>query len=135
MKASAKLFVLASSITAALALSACSRNESTTAGQKVDKAIAEGKAQTDNAAAATKDAAAQVAATAQDATITAKANAALVADDRLRATKIDVDTRNGRVTLTGAAPDGDSRDRATAMVKAIEGVTEVNNQLRIEAKS
>ncbi len=134
MKPTLKLLVLSTSLAAALGMSACGRNDSQTVGQSVDKAIAETKAQTETAKAATKDAAAQVVASASDATITAKVNAALVTDDRLKVMKIDVDTKDGKVTLSGTAPDAESRDRATTMVKAIEGVSEVNNGLTVNAK-
>jgi len=61
--------------------------------------------------------------------ITAKVNAALAVDDKLKATQINVDTREGQVTLTGQAPDAQSRERATTLVSAVDGVKNVNNQL------
>ena len=64
-----------------------------------------------------------------DMAITAKVNAALAVDDKLKATQINVDTREGQVTLTGQAPDAQSRERATTLVSAVDGVKNVNNQL------
>ena len=125
---------LSAILLAALSMSACGRNDSQTVGQTVDKAIADTKTQTETAKAATKDAAANVVASAADATITAKVNAALVTDDRLKVMTIDVDTKDGKVTLLGSAPDDASRDRASTMAKAIEGVSDVDNRLRVEAR-
>lgn len=125
--------VCAASI-AALGLAACERNNSQTVGQGVDKTIADAKSQGEAAKSATQEAARKMSTGAADATITAKVNAALVADDSLKVMKVDVDTRNGRVSLMGSAPDSAARDRATSMVKAIDGVTEVDNQLRVATK-
>jgi hyperosmotically inducible periplasmic protein len=68
-----------------------------------------------------------------DMAITAKVNAALVADDQLKATQINVDTREGQVTLTGKAPDAQARDRAATLASAVDGVRQVNNQLVVHA--
>jgi hyperosmotically inducible protein len=74
-----------------------------------------------------------VANTAQDATITTKVNAAFANDSELSAMKIDVDTKNGAVTLTGPAPSAAAKDRASTMARAIDGVTTVNNNLTVKA--
>ncbi|MBW8848345.1 MAG: BON domain-containing protein [Burkholderiales bacterium] len=125
----------------AAALSACGkRDDDRTAGQRLDDAVSD----TRQAARDTKQEAKQAvsdaemsAASAADATakvstdmaITAKVNAALAVDDKLKATQINVDTRDGQVTLTGAAPDPQSRERATTLASAVDGVKQVNNQL------
>lgn len=72
---------------------------------------------------------------ASDMGITAKVNAALVADDQLKATQINVDTRDGQVTLSGQAPDTASRERATTLAAAVDGVKQVNNQLMVSRSS
>lgn len=132
-------------VSAAAALVACDKPSTTTPGQKLDGAIADVKSGTQTAteqakagaselAKDTKQAANSVAATAADATITAKINAALAADDRLSAFKIDVDTEQGRVKLQGTAPDEASKDRASTMAKAVEGVSAVDNRLMVTSK-
>lgn len=83
---------------------------------------------------ATQDAAKNMTTGAADATITTKVNAALLADDGLKVMKVDVDTKNGRVSLMGSAPDTAARDRATTLARAIDGVTAVDNQLSITPK-
>ena len=43
--------------------------------------------------------------------------------------RIDVDTQEGRVNLSGKAPDESSKTRATTLAKAVEGVKSVENRL------
>ncbi|MBI2772061.1 MAG: BON domain-containing protein [Burkholderiales bacterium] len=66
-----------------------------------------------------------------DAGITAKVNAGLAADSDLSAIKINVDTKDGVVTLNGPAPTAAAKDRATEIAKNIKGVSSVNNQLAV----
>ena len=134
MTRSTTLLTIAAAVAAMLALSACDKRDDQTVGQTVDKGVASAKAELKDATEAIKDAAADVGAAAADATITTKINAALVADDQLKALKIDVDTKDGNVVLTGAAPDADSRDRATTLAKAVDGVVEVDNRLTVQPK-
>ena len=152
--------------TAALALSACDRQDDRTAGQKLDSAIAqteqraqEAKTQlkqegaearaalqsgaenaatgvenaADRAAKAVGQAADQVSAKTNDAAITTQVNAELAKDPGLSALRIDVDTRDGQVTLSGSAPDATAKDRATRLATAIKGVTRVENRLEVRS--
>lgn len=64
-----------------------------------------------------------------DAGITASVKTALAADPSLSALKIDVDTRDGVVSLKGPAPDEKSRERAAVLAAAPDGVRSVDNQL------
>ena len=128
------LLTISAAVAAMIALSACNQRDDQTVGQTVDKGLASAKAEMKDAKEATMDASANLAAAATDATITAKINAALVADDQLKALKIDVDTKDGKVVLTGVAPDADSRDRATSMAKAVDGVVDVDNRLTVQSK-
>jgi osmotically-inducible protein OsmY len=117
---------------AATALVGCNRpGDERTAGQKLDQAVGSVKSEAQQAKRTADDAATTAAATATDAMITTKINAALAADDELKATKIDVDTSRGRVVLTGSAPSAGSRDRATVLARAVEGVVEVDNRLTV----
>jgi osmotically-inducible protein OsmY len=128
------LLTISAVVAAMLALSACNKRDDQTVGQTVDRGVASAKAEMKDAKEATKDAATNVGAAARDATITAKINAALVADGQLKALKIDVDTKDGKVVLTGTAPDAGSRDRATTMAKAVDGVVDVDNRLTVQPK-
>lgn len=139
--------LLAAAALSSLALTGCNRaaDDDRTAGQKLDTAIAKTDQAAENAAAKTENAANRAAdkmenaatkmgAKAEDVAVTAKVNAALAGDARLSALKINVDTVDGRVSLHGFAPDADSRQRATELAKAVEGVKDVDNQLQVGTK-
>jgi hyperosmotically inducible periplasmic protein len=139
-----KSLLLASSLGLLLALGACDKGEQRSAGQKLDSMASRAKEEAQDAAARAKAAAnklgegtksmgAGAADKADDASITTKVNAALAADKDLSATKIDVDTKNGVVTLTGPAPSASAKDRATDIAKNVKGVSSVNNKLSVKA--
>lgn len=88
---------------------------------------------TTTASAPADSAAGAMANVAGDAAITTKVNAAFANDSELSAIKIDVDTKNGAVTLTGPAPSAAAKERATTMARAINGVTSVTNNLVVKA--
>ena len=149
-----------------LALSACSKqDDSQTAGQKLDSAIArtgqaaeEAKFKTEESAAQakakTEETFANVGATLKNATenaessakgaaskaikkmddmaITTAISAELAKDPDLSALKINVDTKNGAVTLNGSAPTEAARERAVAMAKTFNGVQSVDNKLIVK---
>jgi hyperosmotically inducible periplasmic protein len=60
---------------------------------------------------------------------------ALAGDAQLSAISIGVDTTNNVVTLTGPAPSQAAADRASDLAKAVDGVTEVRNQLVVGGAS
>jgi hyperosmotically inducible protein len=136
---------LKAAVLAAIVMSAvaCSKtSDDATAGEKLDSAIASTEQNTSEAKTDIKqemselkqdmkDAGSSISATAQDVSITASVNAELARDDKLSALKIDVDTKDGKVLLTGKAPDIESRERATRLASNVKGVTTVENKLEI----
>lgn len=70
-----------------------------------------------------------------DPAITASVKSALAADTSLSALKIDVDTKDGVVTLKGPAPNEAARTRATEIATGAKGVSRVDNQLAVQNKS
>lgn len=70
-----------------------------------------------------------------DPAITASVKSALAADTNLSALKIDVDTKDGVVTLKGPAPNEAARTRAAELATASKGVVRVENQLTVQNKS
>lgn len=127
-----------------LGLAACNRAEDQTVGQRIDSGISKteqvaGDAQrkmesaAHEAGDATRNAAANAAAVMDDAGITAKVSAGLARDSELSAIKIDVDTRNGIVTLNGPVKTEQARERATQIAQGVQGVNSVVNQLTITA--
>jgi hyperosmotically inducible protein len=79
-----------------------------------------------------QDAAQAVGSKVEDVTITTSVNAELAKDPNLSALKINVDTKDGRVTLRGSAPTSTARERATALASSVQGVKGVENQLTVE---
>jgi osmotically-inducible protein OsmY len=155
------------SLSMALALGGCNKSdESQTAGQKLDSAIAkteqaaaeakrkteqsgaEMKAKTEetfakagetlknateNAASSARGAASKAIEKMDDMAITTAITAELVKDPDIKVLKINVDTRDGAVTIKGSAPTDAVRERAGAVAKTFSGVQSVDNQLVVKA--
>ena len=115
----------------------CDRNKpsSETAGQKLDRTTEKAGEKMDQAAADVKHKAAQAGDKIDDAAITAKVKTALIGEPGLKALKIDVDTANGVVTLSGAVDSPQNLDRATQVAQAVDGVKSVDNRLNVKAKA
>lgn len=147
---------IASAVAIALALSACGKqDDGKTAGQQLDSAIAKteeaaarAKAESEmaSAGAAMKDAtqsaessgkgmATKAGEKIDDLTITTTVTAGLAKDPDLSVLKINVDTRDGAVTLNGSAPTEAAREKAASLAKAVKGVNSVDNKLVVKASS
>ena len=127
-------------LVAALALSACSREDQDAAAYRVDDAAAQveqkaGEIKTDvgrsleEARQAGSDAADRLGDRVADASITTAVNAELAKDPDLSALAINVDTVDGRVQLIGKAPNQAARERASVLAAAVDGVRAVDNRL------
>ena len=68
----------------------------------------------------------------RDTAITASIKTDLLKDPDLSVLKIDVDTRDGVVTLNGLADNEAARGRAEKIAGAIKGVREVHNHLTVK---
>lgn len=142
-----------------LALGACSKqDDNQTAGQQVDAAIAKTEqaaqqAKVDmersaqRAKAATESGMASAGTALQDAThkaessikdaagkmddmsITASVSNEIAKDSDLSMMKINVDTKDGAVTLSGSAPNEAAREKAALIAKTVKGVHTVDNRL------
>ena len=66
-----------------------------------------------------------------DAIITAKVKSALIADPKVGATKINVDTKSDVVVLRGTVKSARAKAAAEADAKKMEGVSKVINQLTV----
>ena len=55
----------------------------------------------------------------------------LAKDATLSALRIDVDTRDGHVMLSGTAPSTSARERATTLAANVKGVNSVENRLEV----
>ncbi len=67
-----------------------------------------------------------------DSVITAKVKTALVADPQLKATEINVETYKGTVQLSGFVAAPEDIPKAVKMVRDIEGVKSVKNDLLVK---
>jgi len=128
-----------------LALTACDDRSDRTVGQKLDSALERTKQklssagdkiaqQTDRAVGAVKEKTAHsgeidTGRVANDTAITASIKTDFLKDPDLSILKIDVDTRNGVVTLNGLADNEEARVRAEKIANGVKGVTEVRNFL------
>ncbi len=70
-----------------------------------------------------------------DAGITSLIKARFVADDRVHASEINVDTTNGVVTLTGNVDGQEARDRALQLARETSGVREVKDMISVKVGS
>ena len=71
--------------------------------------------------------------TVKDGWLVMKIHSEFVDEDVLSGSNIDVDVKNGMVTLQGTVPSEAARARAIAAAKANDGVKGVTDQLRIAA--
>lgn len=137
------LLALACSAAVLLALTACNKqDDGKTVGQSIDSGVAKTEQVAKDAGNAMKDASKDAQAAGSqagtsvgekidDMAITAKVSGSLAKDPDLSAIKINVDTKDGVVTLNGPAPTAAAKDKATAIAKEVQGVTSVNNQLMV----
>lgn len=117
----------------ALTLAACgNKTDGSTAGEKVDSAVAKTEQAATDAKAKTMEAGAAVADKIDDAVITASVSAGLAKDSELSAIKIDVDTKGGTVMLNGPALTVAAKARAEEIAKSVKGVNSVENKLEVK---
>jgi len=109
--------VLVGALTVTMALGACSKADR-------QEAKTEGRQATAKTSAAVDDAA-----------ITTKVKAALLADDQVKGTQINVDTSAGIVKLTGTVDSQAQVQRAVEVAKGISGVQKVENNLAASAQA
>jgi hyperosmotically inducible periplasmic protein len=126
--------VAAGVVLAAAMLTACDREQVNQAKADVKQAASDVKQSVSQASKEVtqnvKDAAKSPAIA--DGAITASINADFLKDPDLSVLKIDVDTKDGVVTLNGLAGNSAARQRAERLASAIKGVKEVRNHLTVK---
>jgi osmotically-inducible protein OsmY len=70
-----------------------------------------------------------------DSTITASVKAKLVADRAANFTRVDVDTTNKVVSLTGVVESPDQKMHAEQLAMQVAGVQRVDNHLQIQKRN
>ena len=68
---------------------------------------------------------------ADDAMLTGKVEAALVADKRTSAMRVDIESHDGEVQLSGVAKSQVEKDAAVTVAKGVEGVRIVKNDIDV----
>jgi hyperosmotically inducible protein len=82
-----------------------------------------------------RQATAQASAAIDDAALTTKVKAALLADDQVKGTQINVDSNGGTVKLTGTVDSPTQVARAVEVAKGVQGVQKVENNLTASANA
>jgi Predicted periplasmic or secreted lipoprotein len=67
----------------------------------------------------------------EDASITAAVKMKFANDETVSASRIDVDTKDGMVTLNGSVTSEAEADRAVALARTVDGVKMVHNNLTV----
>jgi osmotically-inducible protein OsmY len=127
------------SLSFVLALSAACASARKTGSTAKDATVAAGKEvgdKTEDAAQKTaevaKDTGKKVAGKTDDATTTSAIKMKFAADKTVDAFDINVDTKDGNVTLTGTVNTKAEADKAVALAKTVEGVKSVTPKLTIK---
>lgn len=107
--------------------SSCAREDRTTAdARRTDQT-------TDRTRTDTTTGTTGVGGTIDNAAMTAKVKSKLATDVKASTvTNIDVNSNNGVVTLTGTVPTQEAKTQAEQVARTIEGVTKVENNLRVD---
>ncbi len=122
-------------------LAACGQREGgETVGQKVDAALEKtakaGRDVREGAREATHDTNTAVmgaGAHVDDGKVTTQVKAGLSADKDISAAHVDVDTKDGVVTLKGTVPTAAAKARAGDIARHVKDVKSVDNQLQVKA--
>lgn len=122
MKTTQRITLLAMILAGAGLAAGCERTATERTSTTVDR--------TTSQVAANTEAAANKATTAiGDAAITGSVKTAMIAEPGLKAMQIDVDTKNGVVTLTGAVDTAADKARAVQIAQGVTGVSSVIDRL------
>lgn len=82
---------------------------------------------------AVKDAVGTAGRTTEDGWITMKIQSKYFVDDQIKSRNVNVDTKNGVVTLNGSVTTIDARKAAEELARETDGVTRVVNRLRVDS--
>lgn len=108
-------------------IAACEKEEgSQSVGQVTDSTI-------NKAGAVVKDESHKLGVYMDDTAVTAKVNAAILAEPGMKVFDISVETINGVTTLTGNIDSDVNRNKAERLADGVEGVKRVENRLLIQS--
>jgi hyperosmotically inducible protein len=95
--------------------------------------VAPASASSGGVGGALSEAAGKVAEAVDDAAITTAVKAKLIGDRQVSGTKIDVDTKDGIVTLKGTVKSDEEKSKAIQIARDTKGVQRVEEQLTVRA--
>jgi hyperosmotically inducible protein len=101
------------------------------ADEKTDEAQRKADDKTDAAQRKAGDATDRAGEAIGDAAVTAAVKSKFLADTAISGLKIDVDTKNNVVTLTGTVPTAAEKTRAVSVARGTEGVKSVVDRLKV----
>jgi hyperosmotically inducible protein len=130
--------VSALALLAALAVTGCNRGDDATTTGSADTSMppdttADAPVETTPPMDTTAGAGERAGVALDDAAVTAKVKAALLATDGISGTDISVETQQGRVILTGKVDDQAEALRAAEVASNVEGVLAVDNRIEVSA--
>jgi osmotically-inducible protein OsmY len=118
----------------ALAVVGCEqRNSPESVGQKVDRTSDKVAAATNDVANKTADVANRTSEVMDDATLTGKVKAAMLAEPGLRSLQIGVSTKDSVVTLSGSVESAALKERAKQVAGNVAGVRSVVDNLSTQS--
>lgn len=130
-----KMCLLAASSMVLLGLSGCDNPDSgQTVGKQVDQAMDKTGQKVDQVAERAKEQGDKAVQVFDDTKITAAVKAGIFGEPGLKVLKVDVDTKDGLVTLTGSADSDQDVQKATQIASSVQGVKSVDNRLAVSSK-
>lgn len=117
-----------------LILGGCSEASRDTAQDKTEQAMESAKETATDIADATQEKMQQAGEYVDDAVLTTRVKAALIEDDNLSDSNINVETVNGTVMLTGTVKQEADIDTAENLASNVEGVKDVETDIQVEGE-
>ncbi|RUO81533.1 hypothetical protein CWI84_01900 [Idiomarina tyrosinivorans] len=117
-----------------LILGGCSEASRDTAQDKTEQAMESAKETASDIADATQEKMQQAGEYVDDAVLTTRVKAALIEDDNLSDSNINVETVNGTVMLTGTVKQEADIDTAENLASNVEGVKDVETDIQVEGE-
>jgi hyperosmotically inducible periplasmic protein len=121
---------LLAALVAAVTLAACQQRPADTGAPRADQSAPSVATTTPSTTAPT--AVDKAVNATDDAAITAKVKTAILAEPGLKSLQINVDTKDGTVTLSGTVDNADLRERAKQLASSTSGVKGVVDQLTVK---
>jgi len=134
IKASYKGFLAVVVMASVLGLTACKQDgPAEKAGQKVDQAVEQTSKKVEQATDQTGKKIEKAVESMDDAAITARVKAEILADPLLKTSQISVTTKGGVVRLSGVVDSNQSIDRALEITRSVKNVQTTENGLTVKS--